>query len=52
MLDLMLYFVADLPENAGLSSKVEAWCKAISVSNLIRTRRRDYLPSQRFLHLV
>jgi len=35
MLDLMLYFVADLPGNARLSSKVEAWCKAISVSNLI-----------------
>ena len=34
MLDLMLYFVADLPENARLSSKVETWCKAISVSNL------------------
>ena len=34
MLDLMLYFVADLPENARLSSKVKAWCKAISVSNL------------------
>ena len=34
MLDLMLYFVADLPGNARLSSKVEAWCKAILVSNL------------------
>ena len=34
MLDLMLYFVADLPGNARLASKVEAWCKAISVSNL------------------
>ena len=34
MLDLMLYFVADLPGNARLSLKVEAWCKAISVSNL------------------
>ena len=35
MLDLILYFVADLvPENARLYSKVETWCKAISVSNL------------------
>ena len=34
MLDLMLYFVAELPGNAKLSSKVEAWCRAISVSNL------------------
>jgi hypothetical protein len=34
MLDLILYFVADLLENARLSSKVKTWCKAISVSNL------------------
>ena len=53
MLDLMLYFVADLPENARLSSKVEAWCKAISVSNLyVLDSVITYLPTQRFLHLV
>jgi hypothetical protein len=53
MLDLMLYFVADLPENARLFSKVETWCKAISVSNLYMLGRViTYHPSQRCLHPV
>ena len=35
MLDLLLYFAADLPENRQLHSSVENWCKAVSVSTLL-----------------
>ena len=35
MLDLLLYFATDLPENRRLHSSVENWCKAVSVSTLL-----------------
>lgn len=35
MLDLLLYFVADLPENDRIYPSVENWCRAVSVSNLL-----------------
>ena len=38
MLDLLLYFAADLPENHELNSRVETWCKAVSVSNVLHSR--------------
>ncbi len=44
MLDLALYFAANLPENSLLCSKIEAWCKSFSVSNLSTYRTSDYLP--------
>ncbi|KJA15032.1 hypothetical protein HYPSUDRAFT_59039 [Hypholoma sublateritium FD-334 SS-4] len=34
MLDLLLYFAADLPENSLLCSKVETWCKTVSCEAL------------------
>ena len=53
MLDLLLYFAADLPENRQLHSSVENWCKAVSVSTLLHLQDSNYLRcKQRFLHPV
>lgn len=34
MLDFLLHFTADMPEGTRLRSKVETWCRAVSVSKL------------------
>ncbi|KJA14961.1 hypothetical protein HYPSUDRAFT_149721, partial [Hypholoma sublateritium FD-334 SS-4] len=34
MLDFLLYFVVDLPENSRLCSSVETWCKAVPASGI------------------
>ncbi len=38
MLDLLLYFAADLLENHQLYSGIENWCKAVSVSSFLHLR--------------
>ncbi len=35
MLDLLLYFAADLAENRQIYPSVENWCRAVSVGNLL-----------------
>ncbi len=37
MLDLLLYFAFDLPENHRVRPSVEKWCRAVSVSHLLYT---------------
>jgi hypothetical protein len=35
MLEMMLYFVRNIPDNSGVSTRVRSWCSAMSVSRLI-----------------
>jgi len=34
MLEMMLYFVRNIPHNSGVSTGVTSWCGAMSVSNI------------------
>jgi len=34
MLEMMLYFVRNIPHNSGVSRRVTSWCGAMSVSNI------------------
>jgi len=34
MLEMMLYFVRNIPHNSGVSKRVTSWCRAMSVSNI------------------
>ena len=39
MLEMMLYFVRNIPHNSRVSTRVTSWCRAMSVSNLFRAGR-------------
>ena len=34
MLEMMLYFVRNIPHNSRVSTRVKSWCSAMSVSNI------------------
>jgi hypothetical protein len=34
MLEMMLYFVRNIPHNSRVSTRVTSWCRAMSVSNI------------------
>ncbi len=35
MLEMMLYFVRNIPHNSRVSTRVRSWCSTMSVSNLL-----------------
>jgi hypothetical protein len=35
MLEMMLYFAQNIPQNSRVSKRVKSWCSAMSVSNII-----------------
>ena len=35
MLEMMLYFARDIPQNSRVSTRVASWCSAMSVSNTV-----------------
>ncbi|KAF8951654.1 hypothetical protein BDZ97DRAFT_1931961 [Flammula alnicola] len=43
MLEMMLYFVRNIPHNARVSKKVWSWCRAMSVSNIFSAGRATTL---------
>ena len=39
MLEMMLFFVRNIPHNSSVWKRVTSWCRAMSVSNILWTRR-------------
>jgi hypothetical protein len=53
MLEMMLYFVQNIPHNSRVSTRVRSWCSAMSVSNIFLSRKNSHLRGiRRYLHGV
>ena len=52
MLEMMLYFVRNIPHNSRVSTRVTSWCSAMSVSNLLWAGRVTLTSIRRYLHGV